>query len=232
VSKCDPGGVAHVVAWAFQWKPTEALTLLGQYYTADYRAEGIRYELEAVSGDDPVLPPPGNAWCEAERFVSWGLLVQGRLNELLRMLPPEEEWPPRSYYGTPHPLWALVWRGELTRARDLLEQVPLEIRERAHRDHWHHFESWFLHAEGNFHGALDAALEATGHSYRTRFGWEPCFNVAVARAMLSLGNTDDALAILMDAVAQSRRSGQAAYAEWSETFLGLSLLKLGRLDLK
>src|SRR5262249_19078087 len=83
VVKADPGVVAHL-GWAMQWQPFEAMRLLDRY--GDYRATGVRYFLGAVSEDDPVLPPRGAPRGEVDRLVSWGLMIQGRLDELIKML--------------------------------------------------------------------------------------------------------------------------------------------------
>lgn len=226
VAKADPGVVAYI-GWALQWQPSEALRLLREH-EGDYRADAVRYEIEAVSGRDPVVPPAGREWSDMERILTWGLLVQGRLDELLRMLPAEDEWPPRSFYRTPHPLLALVLRGDLVRARELLDQVPAAMREGAHTDLWYFHEAWLLWAEGDVEGALRVAEAAVEHSRKTRFGWEPCFHVAVGCMLIALGRIDDARSVLADSISQSAASGVRAYVEWAQTFQGLAFLASGR----
>lgn len=221
ITEADPGLVAHL-GWALQWQPAEALRLIDRY-GGDYRAEAVRYELMAVSGDDPVMPPGGQAWSEMERIVSWGLLIQGRLDELMRMLP-TEEWPPRSFYRTPHPLLGLLWRGEVSRARAMFDEVSVETRDGAHTDLWYFHESWLLWAEEDLEGALVAAEAAVMHSRKTRFGWEPCFRVAVGAMLLGLGHVEDARTVFADSISQSSTVGVRAYAEWGQTFQGLALL--------
>lgn len=226
VAKADPGAVAFV-GYAMQWRPAEALELV-RGYEGDFRAEAVRYELEAVAGREPVAPPPGRDWVDSERIYSWGLLVQGRLDQLLRMLPDEEDWPPRSFFRTPHPLLALVWRGELARARELLDEVPETIKFGAHTDLWFFHEAWLLWAEGHLEEALTAAEAAVDHSRRTRFGWEPCFEVVVGVLQLALGRVDDARMTLADAISRSAASGNRCYAEWGQTFQGLAYLRIDR----
>ncbi|MDA0637744.1 BTAD domain-containing putative transcriptional regulator, partial [Nonomuraea sp. MCN248] len=226
VAKADPGAVAFV-GYAMQWRPAEALELI-RNYEGDYRAEAVRYELEAVAGREPVAPPPGRDWVDSERVYSWGLLVQGRLDQLLRMLPDEGNWPPRSFFRTPHPLLALVWRGELTLARELLDEVPEAIKFGAHTDLWFFHEAWLLWAEGQVEKALAAAEAAVDHSRRTLFGWEPCFEVVVGVLQLALGRVDDARMTLADAISRSAASGNRCYAEWGQTFQGLAYLRIDR----
>lgn len=226
VVKADPGAVAFV-GYAMQWRPAEALELV-RGYQGDFRAEAVRYELEAVAGRDPVAPPPGRDWVDSERVYSWGLLVQGRLDQLLRMLPDESQWPPRSFFRTPHPLLALVWRGELALARELLDEVPEAIKTGAHTDLWFFHEAWLLWAEGQIEKALWTAEAAVEHSRRTRFGWEPCFEVVVGALQLALGRVDDARMTLADAISRSAASGNRCYAEWGQTFQGLAYLRIDR----
>lgn len=228
VAAADPGVVAYS-GWALQWRPAEALELIRQY-PGDFRAEAVRYELEAVSGRQPVTPPGGAEWSDMERIVSWGMLVQGRLSELIRMLPAEEDWPPRDYYRTPHPLLGLVWRGESARARGLFDQVPPAVREGAHTDLWFFHEAWILWAEGDLEAALQAAEAAVQHSRRTRFGWEACFRVAVGCMLVALDRTEDARSVLADSISQSAAAGMRAYVEWAQTFQGLAFLRIGRPD--
>lgn len=226
VAKEDPGAVAFV-GYTMQWRPAEALELI-RNYEGDFRAEAVRYELEAVAGREPVTPPPGRDWVDSERVYSWGLLVQGRLDQLLRMLPEEGDWPPRSFFRTPHPLLALVWRGELALARELLDEVPEAIKFGAHTDLWFFHEAWLLWAEGRLEKALEAAESAVDHSRRTRFGWEPCFEVVVGALQLALGRVDDARMTLADAISRSAASGNRCYAEWGQTFQGLAYLRIDR----
>ena len=205
------------------WRPREGLDLLDRYDTAG-RAAGARFMLEVTSGTEPVDAPRGVRWTDVDRLVSWGLMVQGRLDDLVAMLPSEDQWPPRTPYTTPHPLLGLVWRGELSRARELFDQVPEEVRRRIHTDLWHYLEAWLLLAEDNPAGSLAAARQAIVHSRRTRFGFEPVFQIVEAEALLYLGRVDDAIAVLESSIESSQSSGLRAYQEWGQTFLGHALL--------
>ena len=222
VTAGDDRVITHV-AWSMLWRPREGLDLLDRYDAAG-GAAGARFMLEVTSGTGPVDPPRGVRWTDVDRLVSWGLMVQGRLDDLVAMLPSEDQWPPRTPYTTPHPLLGLVWRGELDRARDLFDQVPEEVRRRIHTDLWHYLEAWLLLAEDNPAGSLAAARQAIVHSRRTRFGFEPVFQIIEAEALLYLGRADDAVAVLEASIESSRSSGLRAYQEWGQTFLGHALL--------
>ena len=226
VAKADPGVVAFI-GYTMQWRPADALELI-RNYEGDYRADAVRYELEAVAGRQAVAPPPGTDWVDSERVYTWGLLVQGRLDQLLRLLPHDDDWPPRSFYRSPHPVLALIWRGELAHARELLDEVPEAIKSGSHTDLWYFHEAWLLWAEGHPEDALVAAEAAAEHSRKTRFGWEPCFEVVVGALQLALGRVDDARMSLADAISRSAASGNRCYVEWGQTFQGLAYLRIDR----
>ena len=147
-------------------------------------------------------------------------MVQGRLDELVAMLPSEEQWPPRTPYTTPHPLLGLVWRGDLERARSLFDAVPSDVKQRIESDVWNYLEAWLLLAEGDAEGALVAAECAVRHSRVTGFGFEPVFQIVQGEAILSLGRIDEAVTVLSETVDSNRAAGLLAYLEWGLTYLG------------
>jgi len=218
----DDRVITHV-AWTMLWQPREGLDLLDQYDT-DGNAAGARYMLEVTTSRDPVEPVRGIRWTEVDRLVSWGLMVQGRLDDLVAMLPSEDQWPPRTPYTTPHPLLGLVWRGEIDRARELFDQVPDEFKRHIHSDLWYYLEAWLLLAQDDPQGALAAAEQAITHSRRTQFGFEPVFQIVQAEALILLDRLDDAVTVLTESIESSRLSGLRAYEEWGQTLLGHALL--------
>jgi LuxR family transcriptional regulator, maltose regulon positive regulatory protein len=226
VARHDPGVMAYV-GWTFQWQPRFALDVM-RIDKGDYRADAVRYELRVLSGREAVEPPSADDWSDMERIMSWGLLLQGRLDALARMLPDRQDWPPRSFFRTPHPLLGLIWRGEVERARALFDQVPAATVEGAHTDLWFFHEAWLHWAEGDLSAALRAAERAVDHSRKTRFGWEPCFQVVVGYMLIELDRLDDARCVLADSISRSASAGTRAYVEWAQTFQGLAFLRGGR----
>jgi len=218
----DPGVVPYL-GLVYHWRPLDALDLINQH-EGDFRADVLRYELEVLSGNTPVTPPTGVDWSDMERIMSFGLLMQGRLDQLLLMLPSDSDWTSPSFYRTPHPLLGLVWCGELERARDLIGRVPDEVRSRSHTDLWHFQEAWLLWAENDLQGMLVAAEAAIEHSRATGFGAESCFQVVRAVALLGLERRQEAERVLEESITRSREAGLTAYVEWAKTFLGLVLL--------
>jgi LuxR family maltose regulon positive regulatory protein len=226
VAQADPGVMSYV-GWAHQWQPALALELMSSY-DGDFRVDACKYHFEAVSARDPVSPPTGDEWLDAERLMSWGLLVQGRLDALMQMLPDPTDWPPRTFFRTPHPMLALIWRGEIELARSLYDQVPTATIEGAHTDLWYFHQAWLHWAEGDLELALQAAEAAVDHSRRTMFGWEPCFKAVVGCMLIGVGRIDDARSVLADSIDRSATADMRAYVEWAQTFQGLAFLKSGR----
>lgn len=222
----DPG-VLVAIASTLQWDPREALSLLRRY-KGDFRAEGASFELRAITSDEALVPPRGIEWSEADRLVSWALVVQGRLEEVLSMLH-HGEWPPKDPYVAPHPVLALVWKGDLAEARRLLEQVLPEERAR-NADTWGHIEAWLTLGEGDPAAGLAAASAAVACARRANSGWEPMLDIAVGRSMLALGRHVDGLAVLGEAITCFEKTGQRAYEEWGRTFHGLGLLLSDRAN--
>lgn len=225
VIAADPGAIAHV-AWSMLWAPIEGLDFLDRY-DHDQRAVGVRYMLEATSLDRPVLAPTGVPWTETDRLISWALMVQGRLDDLLAMLPTDDQWPPRTPYTTPHPLFGLVWRGELQRARELYEQASGATHFAAFSDLWHYLEAWLLLAEGRPAEAANAAELAVIYCRQTHFGFEPVFQIVQAMALAGLGEIREALALADEACAKCEETGHLAYLEWGLTVRGRALLMRG-----
>jgi DNA-binding SARP family transcriptional activator len=164
-----------------------------------------------------------------ERIMTWGLLVQGRLGELLRLLPEDGDWPPRSFWRTPHPMIGLLWRGEVARARQMWDEVPAAVREGAHTDLWFFHEAWLSWSEGDVDAALAAAEAAVAHSRKTSFGWEPCFDVVVGYMLILSGRVNDARSVLADSISRSSASGMRSYVEWAQAFQGLAFLRSDRV---
>ena len=222
VVEADDAVIAHV-AWSMLFQPREGLDLLDRYPTSS-RALSVRYMLETTSGIDPAKPPQRVQPNETDRLMSWALMVQGRLDELVAMLPSEDQWPPRTPYTTPHPLLGLVWRGELERARALLDDVPSDVKQRIEYDVWNYLEAWLLLAEGDAEGALVAAEFAVAHSRITGFGFEPVFQIVQGEALLSLDRVEEAVTVLSETIERNRGSGLLAYTEWGLTYLGRARL--------
>ncbi|WP_319449736.1 MULTISPECIES: hypothetical protein [unclassified Mycobacterium] len=225
VAEVDAGVMAHI-GWAFMCRPDEGISII-DHYPQDHRAAAVRYTLQVLSSREPLSPPPGQDFGDVDRILTWGLFVQGRLDTLAEMVPTSEQWPPTTFYQTPHSLLGLIWRDELRLVHQLWDQVPLDVRSRSHTDLWRNLEAWILLANGDAEGALAAGQDAVSHSQRTRFGWEPYLQLVVGLALIRLGRLDDARCVLAEALQRSATAGQLAYVEWAQTYQGLAQLLCG-----
>lgn len=219
VVEADPGVVAYL-GLVHHWQPHIALEIL-ENHLGDFRAQALRYELLVLTAQEPVVPPAGVEWSDMERIMSWGLLLQGRIDQLLRMLESHDGRLSSAFGRTPHPLLGLVWRGDIAQARRLFEQVPDRQWGGFHADLWHFHNAWLHWAEGKPDATLHSAEEAVARARATRSGAEPCFQVIEACALIELGSLEGARATLERSRQQSLAHGLAAYVEWAETFLGL-----------
>ena len=86
----DPSLLA-TAAWAMQARPQEALGLLDKY-DGDARADVVRYMIDVTIATRPITPPDSQDLADVERQLSWGLFLQGRLGELARMSPADEQF--------------------------------------------------------------------------------------------------------------------------------------------
>lgn len=228
VADVDPGVVAFV-GLAFVWKPQEGLAITDQY-APDHHAESVRYTLKVSSGTATALPPPGNDLVEeVRRTFTWGLFLQGRVDELARFYPTpgSAHWPPRRFYRTPQPLLSMIWGGDLGEVRRLWDEVPLGARQPNDPDLSHNLEAWILLAEGDAEAAVRAGTVSVGLSQRTRYGWEPYLQLVVAQALLRLGRHSDARTVLAEVVARCTALKQSAYLEWARAYDGLAQLLTG-----
>jgi len=222
ILEVDPTLIAHI-GWCMNTEPKEALDLLNGYDSKNY-ASDVRYFLDVTTTGSPVSAPLREKSADTDRLMSWGYLLQGRLKNLVAMLPNTDEWPPQSPYTTPHPLLGLLWRGEVSLARELLDQVPDEIRARNDTDIWYYIESWILLIEGDFEKSVEILELAISYSRNSGFGFEPVFLVLQGIGLIHLGKISNAITILENALDLAQSSGQVSYAEWAHAGLGHAFL--------
>ncbi len=210
------------LAWALQAHPHEALRLLDKY-EGDTRANVVRYMIEVTTATRPITPPdsPGLVPADVERQLSWGLFLQGRLGELAMMSPADDDSP----VVNPNVVLAAAFREGGEAAGRLWRRVPQEIRERA--------QSRFIEAMvdlacGDHERARNHLRLALAECRSTGFSLLPVYEIFMGYLQL----TDDAPSVainrlepVLDGVA---RTGQAAYVEMAQCFLGLAYLRAGR----
>lgn len=215
----DPSVVAYL-GLVHHWEPRQAITILNRH-PGDFRAEALWYELHVLTSDQPATPPTGVEWSDMERIMSWGLLLQGRLDQLLEMLPKPKHGQRQRIGRTPHPLLGLICRGEQELARDLLDQVSDRRWGGAHTDLWHFYDAWLRWAADDPTASLASAEVAIELTRASRSGAESCFQVVQACALIEMGSVDTARSVLERSIDHSVDHGLVAYVEWAQMLLGL-----------
>jgi DNA-binding SARP family transcriptional activator len=216
----DPALLA-TAAWAVQARPQEALSLLDKY-EGDARADVVRYMIEVTIAARPVPPPDARDLPDVERLLSWGLFLQGRLGELARMGPVDDE----TAVLNPNIVLAAAFLENTEAAAGLWQRVPPEIRERAHSQFIAAMIALFTrdHAEARHH-----LEQAVADSQREGFSLQPVYEIFLGYLYLTDYGPEAAVARLEAVLEELSRTGQAAYAEMAQCFLGLAYLRADRV---
>lgn len=207
----DPTLLA-VVLQVMRPQPAAALRLAAEH-RGDRQADALRYELAVSAGRTPVTPPVGARWGHLRGAVSWGLLLQGRLDEVGELTTDET--------GTsPDALLADVLTGRLDRARSTWRRLPAHVR-RGPRFAFVH--PWLCCAEGRVTEALDAMAEAADPGEDDPRGLA---SRVYAAFLLVLGDRgpDRELAPLCRVLTAR---GELALTEWAMVVTGLGHLRAG-----
>lgn len=209
-------------AWALQAHPHEALRLLDKY-DRDTRADVVRYMIEVTTATRPISPPdsPGLVPADVERQLSWGLFLQGRLGELARMSPADDDAP----VVNPNVVLAAAFREGGETACRLWRRVPQEIRERA--------QSRFIEAMvdlacGDHEQARTHLQLALAECRSTGFSLLPVYEIFMGYLQLTDDGPSPAINRLEPVLDGVGRAGQTAYVEMAQCFLGLAYLRAGR----
>jgi DNA-binding SARP family transcriptional activator len=209
-------GLLATIGWALQGDASEALRYLDKY-EGDYRVEAVRFMLAATTSLTPAVPPLGAGWDDVERLVSWGLLWQGRLDELIRMAPARDD----SMVLNPNLILAYLWRGDVQAAKATWSRVPQEISQRAHS---RFIQACILHAEGELRAALEETQAAIADSRRIRLPLDAVYEVFAAHLLVALGASHDAISVLESRLGGLAEAGDLAILEWAQCIFGRALL--------
>jgi ATP/maltotriose-dependent transcriptional regulator MalT/DNA-binding SARP family transcriptional activator len=217
--EADPS-LLGTAAWALQSHPQEVLTLLDKF-DGDQRADVVRYMTETTTGSRPASPPIVDDVGDVERMLSWGFFLQGRLSDLARLEVSDGDTPVLN----PNVVLAPAIRGQADAARSLWLRVPAEIRERPHS---RFIEAVVDLASGERTSALKHLRQALADSHRSGFSLGPVYEIFVGYALLADGSPDAAIEQLLPLLDAMSRSGETAYVEWAQCFLGTAYLHAGR----
>ena len=216
----DPALLA-TAAWAMQAHPQEALGLLDKY-EGDARADVVRYMIEVTVASRPVPAPDARDLPDVERLLSWGLFLQGRLGELARLGPADD----RTAVLNPNVVLAATFLENTEVAAALWERVPPEIRERAHS---RFIAAMIALSTGDHAGARHHLEQAVADSQREGFSLQPVYEIFLGYLHLTDTGPEAAVARLEPVLEEMSRTGQAAYAEMAQCFLGLAYLRADRV---
>jgi LuxR family transcriptional regulator, maltose regulon positive regulatory protein len=217
----DPSLLA-TVAWVMQAHPQEALGLLDKY-EGDPRADVVRYMIEVTVATRYVAPPDARGLADVERQLSWGLFLQGRLGELARMANFDDE----SAVLNPNLVLAAAFRENTDVAGGLWRRVPQEIRERAHS---RFIEAILYLANGDHERAREHLRAAMTDSQRQGFSLLPVYEIFMGYLQLTDFGPDAAIGQLEPVLDEMSRTGQTAYVEIAQCFLGLAYLRADRTE--
>jgi ATP/maltotriose-dependent transcriptional regulator MalT/DNA-binding SARP family transcriptional activator len=217
---CDSGLLATIGALLLS-RPALAMRYLDKY-AGDFRVEAVRYTVGAVGGVGAVVPPPGGRnWDDVGSIMTWGLLWQGRLAELLRLVPDAEDSPAIH----PNVMLALLWRGDVETARAMWGRVPAKIRQQPYS---RYIEASILLAEGEPESALSTIEEAIAASRPNWYGLGDTYEMFAAQVMVIQGRVEDALDLVESRIGHLAETGQLELLEWAQTILGAAFLKANR----
>jgi tetratricopeptide (TPR) repeat protein len=208
------------MAWAMRDEPAEALRLLDSY-TGDHRTEAVRLMIAATGYSNPAVAPRRIANADLTPPVTWGLLIQGRLGEVIGAA----DRPGDGSVVDTNLLLALASRGDLLEAWRLWDQVPDQIRARPQTCF---AQAWLLLADGDSDGALRAVETALTEGRKSGCGFYPVYQVFCARVLLSLGEADEAGVLLGQLMPILEARGNRCLVEWSQMLIGLRYLLLDR----
>ncbi|MFC5753245.1 BTAD domain-containing putative transcriptional regulator [Actinomadura rugatobispora] len=217
----DPSLLA-IAAWVLQAHPQEALGLLDKY-EGDSGADVVRYMIEVAVATRYVPPPDARDLPDVDRQMSWGLFLQGRLGELARMGNLDDE----SVVLNPNLVLAAAFREETDVAGDLWRRVPQEIRERAHS---RFIEAILNLANGDHESAREHLRLAMADSQRSGFSLLPVYEIFMGYLQFTDVGAEAGIAQLEPVLDEMSRTGQTAYVEIAQCFLGLAYLRAGRTE--
>ncbi|HZE49840.1 MAG TPA: BTAD domain-containing putative transcriptional regulator [Jatrophihabitantaceae bacterium] len=215
----DPSLLA-TAAWVMQAYPQEALGLLDKF-DGDARADVVRYMIEATIATRPITPPDSPVLADVERQMSWGLFLQGRLGELARMGSVDHDAPVLN----PNVVLAAAFHEDGEAASKLWLRVPQEIRERAHS---RFIEAMVDLANGDHERARHHLRLAIAESHRSGFSLLPVYEIFMGYLQLAEDGPDVAISHLEPVLDAMSRTGQTAYVEMAQCFLGLAYLRTDR----
>ncbi|ODU06843.1 MAG: hypothetical protein ABS81_03320 [Pseudonocardia sp. SCN 72-86] len=211
----DPG-IVGVVLWILHSRPGEA-----EQYVDDtrdgHRADAVRFMIAATSGTEPALPPLTTRWHNMAPVVHWGMLWQGRCEEILGAVGTPDA------LDNPNVVLAAVWTGRPDIASSAWTDIPVE---RSSRPHAQFARAALLIAEGGTERA-GRMLQESAEAARSA-GGENHHEILAAWAVLKSGAPAEAAEALRPGLIELEGVERRAITEWARLVLGLAFLELDR----
>ncbi|MCX4092370.1 bacterial transcriptional activator domain-containing protein [Nocardia sp. alder85J] len=208
----DPG-IVGVVLWTLHSRPIEA-----EHYVRDHRddhaADAVRFMLAATSGTEPALPPLATSWGNLAKVVHWGMLWQGRCDDIVAALDgPDAE-------DNPNVALAAAWNDRIDLAEQAFERIVPTGRDRPHAV----FVRAALDIARGRHDEARQQLRAHALEAR-RTGAESTYEILTAWATLQAGAPEEATALRYGSI-EMNGGERRAISEWARLVLGVALLEL------
>jgi DNA-binding SARP family transcriptional activator len=207
------------VLWCLHDRPDDALTYLSEEF-GSYRIDAVSYMVSVLGATVPVEPPLQASWGELAPLVHWGMIWQGRLDEVIDSATDSRS----AFEDNPNVVIAALWNGMPDIARRAWERIPADRNERPQA---HLAQAAFHLVNGESDDAL-AILEA-GRAEAEQAGQASTFDVLHAYVLVRKGEASRAIPALTPRMPTIKGGGHRAVAEWARLVLGLAHLRAGDL---
>ncbi|WGL54139.1 hypothetical protein P5P86_09975 [Nocardioides sp. BP30] len=208
------------VLWCLHERPKDALNYLSEEY-GSYRIDAVSYMVSVLGGTEPIEAPVQVSWGELAALVHWGLIWQGRLDEVIDSATDSQS----AFEDNPNVVIAALWTGRLDLAKSAWERIPAGRNERPQAQL---ARAAFLLAEGRLEEALEVL--ARNRAAAERAGQESTFDVLYAYVLIRRGEAARAIPHLTPRLPTMRGTGHRAIEEWARMVLGIAHLEAGDLD--
>jgi DNA-binding SARP family transcriptional activator len=213
----DPS-LLPVVMWSLHRRPDDAFGFIRNARGGEYRIDAIGYMLAATGGIKPAEPPIAATWGEMATIVHWGMIWQGRLNEVIDSATES----PDAFEDNANLVLAALWAGRPELASNAWDHVPEPRRRRAHAVF---AEAAMRLAGGDHDGGLRLLREGMPAARRTMAAAD--FEVLIAYLTLKQGAARKAIDLLEARIPEILQRDRLAIAEWAQFILALAYLDSG-----
>ena len=217
VLAADPN-LLSVLLWTLHNLPIDAAPYLSGY-EGDDRSEAVRFMLAATSSDEPALLPLPTYSADLSPLIHWGLLWQGRLDEVVSVLEADAADTP----DDPNLILGALWSGQTNLAERAMELIPLDRRSRPQALF---AQAAMAVAAGEHERAIRMLRSGVEGARRT--GALSIFEVMTAFAQLESGSSREVASALAARLSRIETTDRRAVAEWAHFVFDLARLEMDR----